>query len=156
MGLDSYLNARRYVSSAKWASDNGKTYAKLRSLAGVKAEDVPVPYPHGTITINVAYWRKANAIHKWFVDNVQEGKDDCKPYYVSREQLGVLLGLCQDILKGVRGSEDLPTQNGFFFGDTDYGECYKADLESTVKQLTAILTCPAFLKDWDFEYQASW
>lgn len=25
----------------------------------------------------IAYWRKANAIHRWFVDNVQNGTDDC-------------------------------------------------------------------------------
>ena len=25
----------------------------------------------------IASWRKANAIHKWFVDNVQDGVDDC-------------------------------------------------------------------------------
>ena len=25
----------------------------------------------------VGYWRKANAIHGWFVRNVQNGKDDC-------------------------------------------------------------------------------
>jgi hypothetical protein len=35
----------------------------------------------------VMYWRKANQIHKWFVDNVQDGVDDCKEYWVSEEKL---------------------------------------------------------------------
>lgn len=45
----------------------------------------------------VAYWRKANQIHKWFVDNVQDGNDDCGSYYVSREKLQELLDLCKKI-----------------------------------------------------------
>ena len=32
------------------------------------------------------YWRKANQIHKWFVDNVQGGIDDCRPYPVSQSR----------------------------------------------------------------------
>ena len=24
-----------------------------------------------------AYWRKANQIHNWFVENIQDGEDDC-------------------------------------------------------------------------------
>ena len=46
----------------------------------------------------VAYWRKANAIHKWFVDNVQKGKDDCKEYRVTRRNLLDLCDLVSDVL----------------------------------------------------------
>ena len=42
----------------------------------------------------VAYWRKANAIHKWFVENVQDGVDDCGRYEVTKEQLQELLKIC--------------------------------------------------------------
>ena len=28
------------------------------------------------------YWRKANAIHGWFVKNAQQGIDDCRTYSV--------------------------------------------------------------------------
>ncbi len=44
------------------------------------------------------YWRKANHIHKWFVDNVQEGNDDCGTYDVSIEQLTELRDLCKKVL----------------------------------------------------------
>lgn len=47
----------------------------------------------------VAYWRKANAIHQWFVDNVQNGEDDCHEYKVSREDLEELCGICGEILE---------------------------------------------------------
>ena len=44
-------------------------------------------------------WRKANAIHKWFVKNIQKGNDNCKEYYVSKENLEDLLKLCETVLK---------------------------------------------------------
>lgn len=46
----------------------------------------------------VGYWRKANAIHKWFVDNVQKGEDDCGRYEVSKENLEELLNDCYTVL----------------------------------------------------------
>lgn len=46
-----------------------------------------------------AYWRKSNQIHQWFVQNVQDGNDDCKDYYVSREQLKELVELCKTVLQ---------------------------------------------------------
>lgn len=50
--------------------------------------------PEPSINQNVAYWRKANQIHKWFVDNVQDGNDDCGTYEVSKEKLQLLLSIC--------------------------------------------------------------
>ena len=46
---------------------------------------------------SAGYWRKANQIHKWFVDNVQDGVDDCKEYYVPEEKLKELLDICIQI-----------------------------------------------------------
>ena len=46
----------------------------------------------------IGYWRKANQIHAWFVDNVQGGKDDCEEYSVSRSQLGQLLAVVKEVL----------------------------------------------------------
>lgn len=45
----------------------------------------------------VGYWRKANQIHKWFVDNVQNGIDNGDRYKVTREQLEDLLYLCKEV-----------------------------------------------------------
>lgn len=47
----------------------------------------------------VAYWRKANQIHNWFVENVQNGIDDCGYYEVSKQELQGLLADCRDVLK---------------------------------------------------------
>ena len=70
-------------------------------------------------------WRKANAVHRWFVENVQGGEDDCGTYDVPVTKLREL----RDILERVvdcreLGPELLPTQSGFFFGSTEYDDWY--------------------------------
>lgn len=47
----------------------------------------------------VAYWRKVNSIHRWFVDKVQNGIDDCEYHNeVTREILEELLDACEKVL----------------------------------------------------------
>lgn len=102
-----------------------------------------------TIEEEVGYWRKANAIHKWFVDNVQDGEDDCREYYVEWEQLEELLKICKDVKALHENKEEgideqtpetlLPTQSGFFFGGTDYDEYYFQDIKDTIKILEPLV-----------------
>lgn len=47
----------------------------------------------------VMYWRKANQIHGWFVNNVQRGNDDCGEYYVSDDRLRQLLDVCRRVIE---------------------------------------------------------
>jgi len=47
---------------------------------------------------NEVYWRKANHIHRWFVDNCQDGIDECQLSEVTRKDLNELLNKCNDIL----------------------------------------------------------
>lgn len=49
----------------------------------------------------VFYWRKANAIHYWFVKNVQNGNDDCGLYPVSKEKIQDLLSLCKKVVNEI-------------------------------------------------------
>lgn len=102
----------------------------------------------------IAYWRKANAIHKWFVENVQHGFDDCRSAVVSKEQIEELLETCKKITPQ-NASTLLPTQPGFFFGSTDYDEYYYEDIQYTIVTLEKILK----ETDWDNEYvlyKSSW
>lgn len=47
----------------------------------------------------IGYWRKANEIHNWFVENVQDGVDDCEYHEeVTKEVLEELLTTCQKVL----------------------------------------------------------
>ena len=93
-----YLYATKRGCNTDWANDEEKAFVKAVKQA------VPEIYDSGnlnsvTVKFEVAYWRKANHIHKWFVENVQDGKDDCGDYYVSVEQLGDLLVLCKQVVK---------------------------------------------------------
>ena len=78
------------------------------------------------------YWRKANAIHNWFVENIQDGNDDQRDYRVTIEELKELLDLVNEVLADHSKAEELlPTRSGFFFGGTEYDEYYFADLKDT-------------------------
>ena len=48
----------------------------------------------------VGYWRKANAIHAWFERKCGEGEplDNCKEYYLNKEDLIELRDLCKKVL----------------------------------------------------------
>ena len=64
--------------------------------------DTEKKYGYKTIFTKVGYWRKANHIHNWFVQNIQDGKDDCGLYEVSKEKLKELLELCLVVLRESR------------------------------------------------------
>jgi hypothetical protein len=168
MGLDMYLSARKYVSD--YAYENGKNTFEIGNIlesVGLDRSDLSEDSPSATVSITIAYWRKANAIHNWFIENVAGGVDDCQPFHVSREELQELCDDIKDVLnvrdlqnanpdEALPTPEDiLPTQSGFFFGGTDYDEYYWEYLESTLDRLRSILGNPTF-EDFDFEYRASW
>jgi len=108
------------------------------------------------IVQEVGYWRKASHIHKWFVDNVQNGQDDCRQYDVDYDQLRDLLNLCEEVLKDHSKAEQLlPTTSGFFFGGTEYNEYYFEQVQNTYDILMSIVTTPEADTD-DYTYQSSW
>jgi len=105
---------------------------------------------------DVGYWRKANQIHRFFVEHCAEGIDDCKSVKVSKEQLEMLLEKINKILKDKKlAGKELPTNSGFFFGDTDYSSYYFTELRDTKKIIEKVLKTT----DWEtqfIEYWASW
>ena len=75
MGLDMYLekfniNAWEYrnVDIDDIKNNNSELYEKLRPYL-VKRGKYAV---WESLSSEVGYWRKANAIHRWFVENVQD------------------------------------------------------------------------------------
>ena len=157
MGLDMYLTASRYVSGIR---DTDKTaFAQILGGAGLTEDDVSLAsLPHLEIAVSVGYWRKANAIHQWFVEHVQEGEDKCEKHVVNREQLSELRALCLTVLQTenveAAGQNVLPTQSGFFFGSTAYDEGYIADLRLTAEIINKALS--SRFDGWEFTYQSSW
>jgi hypothetical protein len=61
--------------------------------------DTEHKYGHDGIIEQVGYWRKANQIHNWFVENIQDGIDDCDYHReVTEEDLEELLDVCKRVL----------------------------------------------------------
>lgn len=154
MGLDMYLSAKKYMSKYFDAADSEKINA-INDIFGIAGEE-DGDYGAQEVTFRVAYWRKANAIHQWFVANVQDGVDNCDEYFIPREKLQELMELCEAIIADPKKAKaELPTAAGFFFGSTEYDQYYIQDLQYTVERINKILTDPALSKV-DFYYQSSW
>ena len=151
MGLDMYLTAKKYVSQYD-NQDQALSTELMRHFPELAADQ-----SIQEVTVRVGYWRKANHIHKWFVDNVQEGNDDCGNYYVGPQQLAELKALCRQVLDFRHLAVDnLPTTGGFFFGDTGYDNYYFDSVEHTVKVIDSALKLLDADKGWDIEYHSSW
>lgn len=149
-----YLSAKKYYSDMKWRpEENRKDYRELLKKSGI-AKYVKTDLPSVQLEVSIGYWRKANAVHQWFVDNCQNGEDDCRYAYVDREKLKELKALCQKVLlQPAMADEELPTQQGFFFGSYEYDEWYFEDMKKTVSIIDNCLDMP---DDWEFYYHSSW
>lgn len=138
MELDMYLEK---VYSVNWLPNK---YIDIKVISNNK----PIPIQKDkvvSIVEGVGYWRKANAIHNWFVTNVQEGEDDCKEYVVSISKLQELLETCKEVYKAKDtdtaeevADEKLPTTSGLFFGSTDYDEYYYQYIKDTIEILEGL------------------
>lgn len=96
MGLDMNLYKRHYVKN--WdMTPKEKRFDVTVKQGGKKVDSIKLERVCRIIE-DIAYWRKANAIHNWFVSNVQNGEDDCKEYFVSRKQLRDLLDTINKVL----------------------------------------------------------
>lgn len=98
MGLDQYLTRKVYVGANY---EHRNVEAKISIQVGgrkLKIDPKKVTY----IEERIGYWRKANAIHSWFVENVQGGEDDCNPHYVDKEQVEELLSICEKIIASTK------------------------------------------------------
>jgi len=174
MGLDMYLSACKYTSKYNDIKTNEKLWKLFKEVEPIDNIN------SAEVIFEIGYWRKSNQIHKWFVDNCQDGKDECQSSEVSRKQLEQLKEVCEKVLKILSEQkpkltkytdkfkqeyeekiyqdtdeikELLPNQEGFFFGGTQYDEWYKNDIEHTIEIIKRCLKLP---ESWDFKYRASW
>lgn len=106
------------------------------------------------VDMALGYWRKFNALHAWFVENVQKGTDDCNRYIVTEHHL---LKLQKDLneITPENAESKLPTQGGFFFGNTDYDDYYWASVER-LKAFVMYVLCHVNLEERTLIYQSSW
>ena len=132
--------------------------------------DTEHKYGWYSIMKQVGYWRKANEIHNWFVENVQDGEDDCDYHNeCTMEILEDLLHTCKTVLDSCAttyrdgqvvidssvAEELLPRCRGFFFGGDGYDEYYVSDIVDTIKILEDVLATTDFETQMVF-YISSW
>ena len=194
MGLDMFL--------WRMKKQKGKTFDEVmeikrkldnEEIKGVEKENLKmymfhtklenINYEYDSLFKEIYYWRKANAIHQWFVDNIQNGNDDCEDYRVTQKDLQILIDTLKEVYNSLCNKEMitkkvqdgsieyetkvfkeedleiakqlLPTQEGFFFGGTEYDEYYFEQIKDTLNDLQIINEC------FDFEnnyliYGSSW
>ena len=177
MGLDMYLYQKTYVQS--FHAEKKDIVTQVKAVDKQKKYGIN-PDKGVFITEEVGYWRKANAIHNFFI--TQTGKEDnCEPIRIPIAILRNLYERCKAILKDntqekeeiyqdLKGNEKarmvkvlkddtkakelLPTCEGFFFGSTEYDEWYVDDLERTIEILEPLINSE---DGWsEFVYEASW
>ena len=178
MGLDMYVNIRHKNTQSKLDAykvwENKYSYEEFQRLTEEQKEEYrnsEPEYDENMYGKELMYWRKANQIHNWFVQNCQNGVDDCEQYAITVNDLMKLKELCEKILtmtekrkamrytsysatekeevdilyltpEGVEyATEHLPSRSGFFFGSTEYDDWYVMGLENTVEQINDAIDC---------------
>ena len=87
-----------------------------------------------------AYFRKVNFIYRYFQPKLEH--EMC---IVTKDDINDILTKAKVVLekRETKVSKSLlPTQEGFFFGDTTYSQYYYEDVEDVIKKFEAVL------KDW--------
>jgi hypothetical protein len=153
MGLDQYLCVRQYFGGYDH-NEEKKQYMEIATASGMEdllSDKSPSIHVSGC----AVYWRKANAIHGWFV-GLAGGVDECQEIEVDKEHLIELRDACKSVLLDNSLSEKLlPPTVGFFFGSTKVDEYYLQDLIYTAKELDRLLEMTE-TESVEFYYQASW
>ena len=164
MGLDMYLHKKTYVKN--WEHNGPDNQHQITvNKGGVTRTDIK-PERICYITEEVAYWRKFNALHGWFVNECADGVDECQSIYVGEDKLKELLELLKKVqmiinqselkvtvLKDWNGDdyeqkvynceekikELLPPTQGPFFGGYEVDEWYKENVDETVTIIEDLL-----------------
>jgi hypothetical protein len=122
MGLDMYLYKKVFVGAN---FKHREIKGKIELTEGKENKPIKIQLNRvSEIVEQVGYWRKANAIHKWFVENIQHGEDNCAEYYIGVEGLKKLLEDCNKVLEGtklVKGK----IKNGRTFKDGEWKDDFE-------------------------------
>lgn len=150
MGLDMYLELRK----TEYSYSDVDYPEELELFKGYEDKSI-----RKQTSYEVGYWRKANAIHNWFVNNCAGGEDNCQPIYVEVQSLIELHDICKKVKEDHSLADELlPTQAGFFFGSLAYDEWYFMQLDRTINILSEVIEFMQGKNASSYEviYQASW
>ena len=137
-----YLEAKKYI----YSGDDSSISKLAKGMAGVD-------YEIKNITMELAYWRKFNALHNAFMEEVD---DEAREVYIESEKFLDIL----ERMKRVQGDhtlaeETLPTASGFFFGSLEYDDDYFDSIDNTIILFEKLLKDDIFDK-YDIYYTSSW
>ena len=133
MGLEMFLDSHTYIGNLK-RKPHEQVKLIIPGFPHIRPERVEY------VSERVGYWRNADAIHSWFVENVMDGIEEKGGCYVSTEDLKKLCDLVDRVLADRTLAKDLlPTPDGLCFGPTEYGANYFGYLEDTRKLLSGVL-----------------
>jgi len=96
MGLD--MTASRRLCVKQWDHQRKNERFTVRVTKGGRAVSGIQPSCISVVEEEVMYWRNAHHIHRWFVDNVQGGEDNCATYDVEWESLESLHSVCEKVI----------------------------------------------------------
>jgi hypothetical protein len=150
MGLDMYLEAKLHLPPY-----NTELAAVRHAIGQAIGYTPPTEKPDNDATlmeitgvsVRVGYWRKFDPLHRWFVNNVQEGHDDCRPAYVPPDVLAEL----EDQLDQV--SDDPESASEYFVSEDDV-PMEEGDVDYTLKVVVHAKKLQE--RGWDIYYRASW
>ena len=159
-----YLYKKTYVKN--WDFQRPEEQHQITVSKNGKPRTDIKPERISYITEEVAYWRKFNALHGWFVDNCADGEDNCQEMYVDDEKIKEILGILKEVKEKLDNSkkvkkvvtdfagreeeievyenedeimELLSPQAGFFFGGTEIDEWYKEDVNNSIEVFENLL-----------------
>ena len=106
MGLDMYVNIRHKNTQSKLdayeAWEQKYSYEEFQRLTEEQKEEYrnsEPEYDNDMYGKELMYWRKANQIHNWFVQNCQNGVDDCGRYAITVADLKKLKEVVRQTLR---------------------------------------------------------
>lgn len=148
MGLDMYLEAKLHLPPY-----NTELAPVRQAIGQAIGYTPPTEKPDNDatlmeitgVTVRVGYWRKFDPLHRWFVNHVQEGHDDCRSAYVPPDILAEL----EEQLD--QASDDPGSEHFVSEGDEPMTE---GDIDCTQRILVQAKKLQE--RGWDIYYRASW
>ena len=101
---------------------------------------------------NSFYFRKYNWLDGWVRRKLKLRElENCEHYKLTRSMVNDLIDDIKKVLSDHSLAEKLlPTEDGFFFGSTEYDEWYYKDLTDAKEQLTQLLAKMSDVEPADF------
>jgi hypothetical protein len=122
MGLDMYLSKKTYVK--QWSHIEPEKQFQVEVKRGGELVESIKPERVSYVTEQVGYWRKFNALHNWFVENCQDGRDECQESYVDRTKLEELIVTLHEVKNILETSpkKKVQVKNGWSNGEESFVE----------------------------------